>query len=228
MVERARALGWPEDAVDVIDEDLGHSGATADDRNGFRRLAEAVAHGKAGAIFALEVSVATERLSLLPDGRLLYRLKRRWRDRTSHVIYEPLEFIGKLAALVPPPRFHAVRYYGILAPAAARRSLVVPESEEQDALPHAGCPAKSQAPAHAGKRKGKGRSRPRSYTWAELIKRVFLADVLVCDRCGGRMKVLCAVHPPAAILKILTCLGLPSRPPPIAQAAPAFDDPYIS
>ena len=54
------------------------------------------------------------------------------------------------------------------------------------------------------------------------------ADVLVCDRCGGRMKVLCAVHPPAAILKILTCLGLPSRPPPIAQAAPAFDDPYIS
>jgi hypothetical protein len=44
--------------------------------------------------------VATERLSLLPDGRLLYRLKRRWRDGTSHVIFEPLEFIGKHAALV--------------------------------------------------------------------------------------------------------------------------------
>ncbi len=56
LVERARALGWPEDAVDVIDEDLGRSGATADDRNGFRRLAEAVAHGRAGAIFTLEVS----------------------------------------------------------------------------------------------------------------------------------------------------------------------------
>lgn len=56
LVERARALGWPEDAVEVIDEDLGRSGATADDRNGFRRLAEAVAHGKAGAIFTLEVS----------------------------------------------------------------------------------------------------------------------------------------------------------------------------
>lgn len=56
LVERARALGWPEDAVEVIDEDLGRSGATADDRNGFRRLAEAVAHGKAGAIFTVEVS----------------------------------------------------------------------------------------------------------------------------------------------------------------------------
>ncbi len=56
LVERAHALGWPEEAVDVIDEDLGRSGARADDRNGFRRLAEAVAHGKAGAIFTLEVS----------------------------------------------------------------------------------------------------------------------------------------------------------------------------
>jgi len=38
--------------------------------------------------------LATERLSLLPDGRLLYRLKHRWRDGTSHVIYEPLELVG--------------------------------------------------------------------------------------------------------------------------------------
>ena len=56
LVERAYALGWPENAVDVIDEDLGRSGATADERSGFRRLAEAVAHGSAGAIFTLEVS----------------------------------------------------------------------------------------------------------------------------------------------------------------------------
>jgi hypothetical protein len=54
--------------------------------------------------------VATERLSLLPDGRLLYRLKRNGRDGTSHVIFDPLDFIGKLAALVPPPRFNLVRY----------------------------------------------------------------------------------------------------------------------
>jgi hypothetical protein len=40
--------------------------------------------------------IATERLSLLPDGRLLYRLKRRWRDGTSHVIFEPLELVEKL------------------------------------------------------------------------------------------------------------------------------------
>ena len=56
LVERARALGWTEDAIEVIDEDLGRSGASTEERNGFRRLAESVAHGKAGAIFTLEVS----------------------------------------------------------------------------------------------------------------------------------------------------------------------------
>jgi hypothetical protein len=40
--------------------------------------------------------MATERLSILPDGRLLYRLKRRWRDGTTHVIFEPLELPVRL------------------------------------------------------------------------------------------------------------------------------------
>jgi hypothetical protein len=56
--------------------------------------------------YAGRPAVATERLSLLPDGRLLLRLKRRWHDGTSYVIYEPLELVEKLAALVPPPRFN--------------------------------------------------------------------------------------------------------------------------
>jgi hypothetical protein len=63
--------------------------------------------------------VATERLSRLSGGKLLYRLKRRWRDGTTHLIFEPLELLEKLAALVPPPRFHLVRYHGVLAPSAA-------------------------------------------------------------------------------------------------------------
>lgn len=52
--------------------------------------------------YAGRPAIATERLSLLPDGRLLYRLKRRWRDGTTHVIYEPLELVERLAALLPP------------------------------------------------------------------------------------------------------------------------------
>ena len=73
--------------------------------------------------------LASERLSLLPDGRLLYRLKHRWRDGTTHVIYEPLELMERLAALVPPPRFNLTRYSGVLAPAAAFRPLVTPRKK---------------------------------------------------------------------------------------------------
>ena len=37
------------------------------------------------------------------------------------------------------------------------------------------------------------------------------------------MRILCAIHPPEAIHKILECLGLPSRPPPIARALPEHE-----
>ena len=43
--------------------------------------------------YASRPPVATERLSLLPDGKLLYRLKRRWRDGTNHMIFEPLDWL---------------------------------------------------------------------------------------------------------------------------------------
>ena len=83
--------------------------------------------------------LATERLSQLSDGRLLYRLKRRWRDGTTHVIYEPLELMERLAALVHPPRFNITRFYGIFAPTASLRPRVIPEVEASTPPRHPGC-----------------------------------------------------------------------------------------
>lgn len=56
LVNRAIALGWEKSRVIVIDEDLGQSGVSIEGRSGFRNMAEDVAHGRVGAIFALEVS----------------------------------------------------------------------------------------------------------------------------------------------------------------------------
>jgi len=56
LAERALALGWAREAIEIIDADLGHSGKSAQDRSGFRDLTQAVARGDAGAIFAIEVS----------------------------------------------------------------------------------------------------------------------------------------------------------------------------
>jgi hypothetical protein len=59
-------------------------------------------------------------------------------------------------------------------------------------------------------------------SWAELMKRVFLLDVEICPDCGGKRSVIAQVTKPEAIVAILECLGLPSRPPPIhpARASP--------
>jgi DNA invertase Pin-like site-specific DNA recombinase len=56
LADRARGLGWSSSSIEIIDEDQGKSGATTEGRHGFARLAHAVAHGEAGAVFALEVS----------------------------------------------------------------------------------------------------------------------------------------------------------------------------
>jgi len=53
---RAVALGWPEDRVVVIDNDLGKSGASTVDREGFQQLVGDVGMGKAGIVLGLEVS----------------------------------------------------------------------------------------------------------------------------------------------------------------------------
>ena len=54
--QKAVALGWPEDRIIVIDNDLGQSGASAADREGFQRLVTEVSLGRAGIVLGLEVS----------------------------------------------------------------------------------------------------------------------------------------------------------------------------
>ncbi len=56
------------------------------------------------------------------------------------------------------------------------------------------------------------------------MRRVFAVDVLECPDCGGRMRILAAIHSPDAVRAILGSLGLPSRPPPNLPAQPAPDD----
>jgi hypothetical protein len=56
------------------------------------------------------------------------------------------------------------------------------------------------------------------------MRRVFALDVLECAHCGGRLRILAAIHPPRTTGVILEHLGLPSRAPPVADAR-ADDDP---
>jgi hypothetical protein len=71
-------------------------------------------------------AIASERLSIDPDGRVVYRLRRPWSDGTSAIVFEPLAFLERLAALMPRPRAHLLTYHGVLAPAAQWRDRIVP------------------------------------------------------------------------------------------------------
>ncbi len=69
-------------------------------------------------------AVATGRLALTAQGLVRYTLKTPYRDGTTHVIFEPLDFLSRLAALVPRPRMHLIRYHGVFAPHSALRAVV--------------------------------------------------------------------------------------------------------
>jgi hypothetical protein len=75
---------------------------------------------------------------------------------------------------------------------------------QDSGLPSAGTSDKKQKP----------RKRNRIPS-AQLLKRTFKIDVLKCDKCGGRMKLVAVVFAPLTIATTLRALGFPVRAPPI-------------
>jgi hypothetical protein len=182
--------------------------------------------------------LANDRLEEHANGRLTVRLKTPWRDGTTHALMERSELIDRLVPLIPPPRAHQVRYHGILAPCASLRSRVVPASEFALRLPAASgdepthdAGARANQPAQPRPDDGPPREDrpdpgPRRLRWAALLQRVFGIDALRCPRCGATLRLIAAIEDPAIARRILECIGLLARAPPITSAAPS--DPSFS
>ena len=66
--------------------------------------------------FCCRPPLSTKRLSLTRYGKLRYELKTPYSDGTTHVLFEPLDFISRLAALVPKPRVNLTRFHSVFAP----------------------------------------------------------------------------------------------------------------
>ena len=157
-------------------------------------------------------AVANERVQTNAAGQVVLRLKTPWCDGTTHLVMSPLEFMQRLAALVPRPRLHLIRFHGVLAPNAKLRALVVPQEVLQapKPAPQEAKPAECEANcAH---------HRPVRLSWAELLKRVFDLDLQHCPNCGGELKIIAAILEQPVIEKILTHLDLQARAPPRAPA----------
>jgi hypothetical protein len=166
-------------------------------------------------------AIADERLSLTADNSIKLRLKNQWRDGTESILFSPSEFIEKLIALVPIPRFHLTRYYGVFANRSQFRSKL-PDMPEPPVNPHLGVineDNKQNASDMDGNKSGKSdkRSRGKHYvTWAALLRRTFGVDVLQCPKCKAHMSLVEVVFDSRAIAATLTAIGVSPRAPPIA------------
>jgi hypothetical protein len=181
-------------------------------------------------------AIASERLELLADGRVRYNFKRTWRDGSVAVEFEPIDFVGKVAALIPRPRSNLVRYHGCLAPHARLRAYVVKDGRGPP-------PTKAEVASMAAARTAAlwvessaalscAPPRERGLRWAELMQRVFAIDVLLCPSCGARMKPIAEITSRRVAQKMLEHVGVPgdapepwpARGPPASVRAPHWLD----
>ena len=147
-------------------------------------------------------AVSEKRLSLTAQGKVRYALKTPYRDGTTHVIFEPLDFIARLAALVPKPRVNLTKFHGVFAPNSKHRALVTLAKRGKGKKLKA-----SNEPQTSAERRA-------AMTWAQRLKRVFNIDIETCRECGGAVKVIACIEDPVVIKKILAHLKEKAAPEP--------------
>jgi Putative transposase len=83
--------------------------------------------------YLLRPPLALARLTESARGQVVFELPHLRAAGAPHRLLDPLELIEKLTRLIPPPRFHPLRFPGVLAPPAAWRSAVIPGRPEAEA-----------------------------------------------------------------------------------------------
>ena len=155
-----------------------------------------------------------------------------------HVLrFAPQAFVARLCALVPPRRFHRVRYAGIFSGHSRGRFAITGRGlhdSKDAAAPRATTSIAPKPSRTVPERIADGPDDPtrqRRLDWACLLKRSFGVDALQCPTCHGRMELIATIEDRDLAMKILSHLGLPTRAPPRPPpwrppqtTLPAFDE----
>ena len=189
MIRTIRALDRPDPGLERVAKANGfslHAGVSCEghQKNKRERLCRYIARPP----------VAVPRLSLSATGKVVYTLKTPYRDGTTQVAFEPVDFIARLAALVPKPRVNLTRYHGVLAPNHRWRGLVTPARRGRGIKSTSNTEVRTPAERHT------------AMTWAQRLKRVFNIDIEVCGRCGGSVRVIACIEDQDIVDKILAHL----------------------
>jgi hypothetical protein len=138
--------------------------------------------------FKARPAIAEKHLSLMSTGKVRYELKPPFRNGTTHVIFEPLDFIARLAALVPKPRMNLARFHGVFARNRKHRALITPAGRGKW--------------SKQANKEGDDRSftkRHIAMTLAQRLKRVFNIDIETCEKCKGPVHIIACIKDPVAI-----------------------------
>jgi len=177
-------------------------------------------------------AVSDKRLALTATGQVRYQLKTPYRDGTTHVIFEPLDFIARLAALVPKPRVNLTRFHGVFAPAsqtpcagdageagegqqtqrmrggARENAERTPGIDELGAALETG--GHAVLPCTAPVQAAYGCANRRSCRFVNI-------DVDTCRACGGAVRIIACIEDPLVIEKILAHLDKQDAPTELSR-----------
>ena len=154
--------------------------------------------------------------------------------KADEITLTPLELIDRIAALLPLPRTHRHRYFGVLAPNSPLRAVVtvMAQSISVQAPPPAQVqaePASTDAgegalgvsnplPTQTEPAQPVPPKRPAHYLWAVLMARIYEVFPLLCPVCGGQMRIIAFITHSADIGHILEHIGAQTKPPRITPA----------
>ena len=169
--------------------------------------------------YLLRPPFAQDAVKARPDGQVRIYYKQPTRHGSTFTDISRDTFLARLAALVPPPHFNLVRYYGVFANRHKLRPHITPDADREQQPRQltlfelrAGHEVASIGARDHTTSPGPGRIR-----WATLLARVFKVDVSTCPRCQGPMRMLDAVTDPDKIALHLHGARAPPRPSPPEQ-----------
>jgi hypothetical protein len=188
----------------------------ATDRAGLERLIRYCARGP----FALD------RLHLVGgrSDQILYLLPGPDLAGRTALRLSALEFLDRLAKILPPPRIHRHRYHGVFAPNAPLRPLVTAQAREDNALAAqtsvqdrplpAPLTPKTSPPEPEIRTPQPTESIPsRPSKWAALLARIYETFPLTCPSCQAPLTFIAFLTHPDPISQILVHIGEPTSPP---------------
>ena len=137
------------------------------------------------------------------------------------LLFTKEEFLEKLAALIPPPKTHLVKWSGVFRSNSPIRSKIVLRPEIKKGFQF--CDDKESVSE---------KPRQKIHAWSKTLAQVFKIDVTSCSHCPGKLTAIAAIKERDQVIRYLKHQGIDHDPPPRAppkyrQQSLGFDEPEV-